>query len=176
MGRHMPEATFVFQFTGDHGFIVRHRHPLSLKLNEKLLNLIFLEHQKDKKEQLIFSEIDGLKIASYSSPLYPGWLTGSILSFDEDFDLIRAELAGSGRLILALISVDPESFSLEDILESGSILKDLAEEQELAEVFLTPSSALLLVKSTRIFKNQRPQIELILSGSKLVHKNSDFFY
>ncbi|MHA1424215.1 MAG: hypothetical protein ACTSSD_19235 [Candidatus Thorarchaeota archaeon] len=68
----------------------------------------------------------------------------SILGDEEDFDLIRADLAGSGRLILALISIDPESFSLEEILEKGSVLKDLSQEQELAEVFLTPSSALLL--------------------------------
>ena len=154
----MPKATFVFQFTGDHGFIVRHRHPRSLTLNEKILNLIFLEHQRDKKEQIVLSEIEGMRIASYSSTLYPGWATCTILSDEEDIDLLRADLAGSGRLILALISVDPDSFSLEDILNSGSILKDLSEEQELAEVFLTPSSALLL---------ERMQAEGVEKAAKL---------
>lgn len=144
MGRHMPEATFIVQFTEFHGFMVKQRVPSSLTLTEKMLNLIFLEQQKEKKEELICSEIEDKKIASYSSPLYPGWTVCSILSPDEDFDLVRAELAGSGRLILALISIDPDSFSLDEILEKGSILTDLSEEQELAEVFLTPSSALLL--------------------------------
>ncbi|MGY5858787.1 MAG: hypothetical protein RTU63_05420 [Candidatus Thorarchaeota archaeon] len=140
----MPEATFIVQFTEFHGFIVKQRIPTSLTLTEKMLNLIFLEQQKEKKEELICSDIEGMRIASYSSALYPGWTVCSILSAEEDFDLIRADLAGSGRLILALISIDPDSFSLEEILEKGSILKDLTEEQKLAEVFLTPSSALLL--------------------------------
>jgi len=144
MGRHMPEATFIVQFTEFHGFIVKQRVPTSLALTEKMLNLIFLEQQKEKKEELICSEIEGKKIASYSSSRNPGWTVCSILGDEEDFDLIRADLAGSGRLILALISIDPESFSLEEILEKGSVLKDLSQEQELAEVFLTPSSALLL--------------------------------
>jgi len=158
MGRHMPEATFIVEFTEFHGFMVKQRYPTSLTLTEKLLNLIFLEHQKDKKEEIIQSEIEGVKIASYSSPLYPGWMVCSVLGFDEDFDLIRGELAGSGRLILALIAIDPESFSLEEILENGSILKDLSEEQRLAEVFLTPSSALLL---------ERMQAEGVEKAAKL---------
>ena len=144
MGRHMPEATFIVQFTEFHGFLVKQRVPSSLALTEKMLNLIFLEQQKEKKEELIFSEIEGKRIASYSSSLHPGWTVCSILSADEDIDLIRSDLAGSGRLILALISIDPDSFSLKEILEKGSVLKDLTQEQELAEVFLTPSSALLL--------------------------------
>jgi hypothetical protein len=144
MGRHMPKATFIVEFTGFHGFMVKQRVPTSLTLTEKMLNLIYLEQQKEKKEDLICSDIEGLRIASYSSSLYPGWTVCSILNDEEDFDLIRANLAGSGRLILALISIDPDSFSLEEILEKGSELKGLSEEQNLAGVFLTPSSALLL--------------------------------
>jgi hypothetical protein len=140
----MPEATFIVEFTEFHGFMVKQRVPNSLTLTEKMLNLIFLEQQKEKKEELICSEIEGMRIAAYGSSLYPRWAVCSILSDEEDFDIIRSDLAGSGRLILALISIDPDSFSLEEILEKGSVLKDLSEEQELAEVFLTPSSALLL--------------------------------
>ena len=158
MGRHMPEATFIVQYTEFHGLIVTQRHPTSLTLTEKLLNLIFLEHQKDKKEELVFSEIEGMRIGSYSSALYPGWMVCSVLTADEDFDLIQRDLAGSGRLILALIAIDPEAFSLEEILEKGSILKDLSEEQRLAEVFLTPSSALLL---------ERMQTEGVEKAAKL---------
>ncbi|MGY5872375.1 MAG: hypothetical protein RTV72_09030 [Candidatus Thorarchaeota archaeon] len=154
----MPEATFIVQLDDFHGFVVKQRHPTSLTLNEKVLNLIFFEQQKDKKEELSFSEIEGMKIASYSSSLYPGWMVCSILSAEEDFDLIRGDLAGSGRLILALIAVDSESFSLEEILQKGSILKELADEQKLAEVFLTPSSALLL---------ERMQTEGIEKAAKL---------
>ncbi|TFG31620.1 hypothetical protein EU528_05760 [Candidatus Thorarchaeota archaeon] len=154
----MPKATFIVQYTEFHGLIVTQRYPTSLSLNEKILNLIFLEHQKDKKEELIYSEIEGMKIGSYSSALYPGWMVCTVLSAEEDFDHLQRDLAGSGRLILALIAMDPESFSLEEILEKGSILKDLTEEQKLAEVFLTPSSALLL---------ERMQTEGIEKAAKL---------
>jgi len=140
----MPEATFIVQFTEFHGFIVKQRFPSSLTLNEKTLNLIYLEQQKQKKEEIICPDIEGLNIAIYSSPLYPGWSVCSVLGVDEEFDAIKSGLEESGRLILALISIDPETFSLKEILEKGSGLKDLSEEQELAEVFLTPSSALLL--------------------------------
>ncbi|TFH05528.1 MAG: hypothetical protein E4H14_12550 [Candidatus Thorarchaeota archaeon] len=47
---------------------------------------------------------------------------------------------------------------MEEILKTGSILKDLSEEQQLAEVFLTPSSSLLL---------ERMQIEGIEKAAKL---------
>ena len=140
----MPEATFIVQFTEFHGFMVKQRVPSSLTLTEKMLNLIYLEQQKQKKEEIICPDIEGLHVAIYSSPLYPGWSVCSVMGVDEDFDDIKSNLEESGRLILALISIDPESFSLKEILEKGSGLKDLSEEQELAEVFLTPSSALLL--------------------------------
>ena len=158
MGRHMPKATFIVQLDDFQGFIVKQRYPSSLTLNERVLNLIFYEQQKDKKEELSCSDVEGMKIAAYSSSLYPGWMVCSILSADEDFDRLRVSLAGSGRLILALIAVDPDSFSLEEILKTGSILKDLSEEQQLAEVFLTPSSALLL---------ERMQTEGIEKAAKL---------
>ena len=158
MGPQMPKATFIVELDDFHGFLVKARYPSSLTLNEKVLNLIFYEQQKDRKEELGCSEIEGMKVASYTSSLYPRWMVCSILSEEEDFELIRADLAGSGRLILALIAVDPDSFSLEEILKTGSILKDLSEEQQLAEVFLTPSSALLL---------ERMQTEGIEKAAKL---------
>lgn len=154
MGRHMPESTFIVQLDDFHGFVVKHRYPSTLTMNEKTLNLIWI----DKKEGLSYSEIEGSKIVSYYSSLYPSWIVCSILKQHEDFDLLRSNLAGSGRLILALITVDPESFSLEEILEKGSVLDDLTEEQKLAEVFITPSSALLL---------ERMQVEGIEKAAKL---------
>lgn len=140
----MPKATFIVHLDDYQGFIVEHRHPSKLTLNEKVLNLIFYEQQKEKKEELTYAEIEGLRIASYSSALHPGWMVCSILDSEEDFNQLKNELAGSGRLILALIKVDPEVFSLEEVLQKRSTLKDLSEEQKFAEVFLTPSSALLL--------------------------------
>jgi len=155
----MPEATFVVHLDlSYHGFIVTQRYPSTLTLNEKVLNLIFLEVEKGKSEELGFSEIEGMRIAYYSSAQYPGWMVCSILSPDEDFDLLRSDLAGSGRLILALITEDSKAFSLEEILQSGSVLKDLTEEQQLAEIFLTPSSALLL---------ERMQTEGVEKAAKL---------
>jgi predicted transcriptional regulator len=154
----MPEATFVVRLDDFHGFVVTQRYPTSLTLNEKVLNLIYLEQEKGKKEDLNYSEIEGMRIVAYSSSQYPGWMVCSILSPDEDIDLIRNDLAGSGRLILALITEDSKAFSLEEILQSGSVLKDLTEEQQFAEIFLTPSSALLL---------ERMQMEGIEKAAKL---------
>jgi hypothetical protein len=154
----MPESTFIVQLDDFHGFVVKQRFPLSLTLNEKVLNLIYYEHQKEKKEEIIYSEIEGMKIVSYRSTLYPGWMVCSVLKQDEDFEQLRSNLTGSGRLILALITVDLESFSLEEILAKGSILEDLSEEQKLAEVYITPSSALLL---------ERMQAEGIEKAAKL---------
>jgi hypothetical protein len=154
----MPEATFVVHLDDFQGFVVTQRYPSTLTLNEKVINLIFYEQEKEKEEELGYSEIEGKKIASYRSTLYPGWMVCTILQPDEEIDLLRKEIAGSGRLILALISEDPDSFSLEEILQSGSVLKDLTEEQQFAEIFLTPSSALLL---------ERMQAEGIEKAAKL---------
>ncbi|TFG29486.1 hypothetical protein EU527_15760 [Candidatus Thorarchaeota archaeon] len=140
----MPKATFIVHLDDFQGFIVKHRYPSTLTLNEKILNLIFYEQQKEKKEELSYIEAEGQRIVTYSSILHPGLMVCSILDPEEDFESLRVELAGSGRLLLALIKVDAEVFSLEEVLQSGSTLKELTEEQKFAEIFLTPSSALLL--------------------------------
>lgn len=140
----MPEATFVVHLDDFQGFIVKQRYPLTLTLNEKVLNLIFYEQQKEKKETLAFSEIEGLRITTYSSPQYPGWMVCSLLGPEEEFEVVRANLSGSGRLILALMSEDAEAVNLEELVKSGSVLKEKSEEQNLASIFVTPSSALLL--------------------------------
>jgi hypothetical protein len=154
----MPEATFVVQLDDIHGFVVKQRHPSTLVLNEKLLNLLFYEQQVSKKEELSYTEIEGLKFASYTSDDFPGWMVCSILGVDEAFNELRPELAGSGRLILALMAEDPENVSLSEVLESGKVLSGLTDEQEYAGIFLTPSSALLL---------ERMQNEAVEKAAKL---------
>ena len=154
----MPKATFIVHLDDFQGFVVKHRYPSTLTLNEKVLNLIFYEQQKEKVDELSYVEIEGLRIVSYSSKNYPGWMVCSILDVDENFDSLRAHLEGSGRLLLTLINVDEESFSLEEVIQSGSTLKDLTDEQKFAEIFLTPSSALLL---------ERMQSEGIEKAAKL---------
>ncbi len=154
----MPEATFVVQLDDFQGFIVKQRYPMTLTLNEKVLNLIFFERQKEKKESITFSEIEGLNYAIYSSPQYPGWMVCSILSTDEEFEDLRENLSGSGRLILALMDEDSEVVNLEELVKSRSILKENSNEQNLASVFLTPSSALLL---------ERMQTEGVEKAAKL---------
>jgi hypothetical protein len=158
MGRAMPEATFIVHLDDFQGFIVKQRYPLSLTLNEKVLNLIFFEQQKEKKETLAFSEIEELRITTYSSPEHPGWMVCSLLGPEEEFESVRQDLAGSGRLILALISEDEESIDLEELVKNRSILKEKTEEQNLANIFLTPSSALLL---------ERMQTEGVEKAAKL---------
>lgn len=144
LGRHMPEATFVVHLDDFQGFIVKQRYPSTLTLNEKTLNLIFYEQQKEQKENLSLAEIEGLRIVIFSTPEYPKWMVCSILAADEEIDMVSEGLAGSGRLILALMSEDDESVNLEEIVKAGSVLEGQSEEQKLASIFLTPSSALLL--------------------------------
>jgi hypothetical protein len=140
----MPEATFVVHLDDFQGFIVKQRYPSTLTLNEKTLNLIFYEQQKEQKEDLSLAEIEGLRIVIFSTPKYPKWMVCSILAADEEIDIVSEGLAGSGRLILALMSEDDESVNLEEIVKAGSVLEGQSEEQKLANIFLTPSSALLL--------------------------------
>ena len=139
----MPEATFVVQLDDFQGFLVVQRYPTTLSLTEKILNLIYEQQQKGEKE-LVLAEIEGLRITIFSSPLYPKWMVCTILGAEEDFDLVTDGLSGSGRLILALMNEDTETVNLEEIVKAGSILEKTSEEQRLAEIFLTPSSALLL--------------------------------
>ncbi|MFW9788854.1 MAG: hypothetical protein ACFFE2_13080 [Candidatus Thorarchaeota archaeon] len=140
----MPEATFVVHLDDFQGFLVKQRYPSTLTLNEKVLNLIFYEQQKEDKENLSLAEIEGLRIAIFSTPQYPKWMVCTILRAEEDFDLAQEGLAGSGRLILALMGEDADAVNLEEIVKAGSILEKTSEEQKLAQIFLTPSSALLL--------------------------------
>lgn len=140
----MPKATFVVQLDDLHGFVVKHRHPSSLTLNERTLNLLFYEQQKSAREELSYAEIEGLKFVTYSSPDYPGAMVCYILGPEETPADIRTETAGSGRLILALMKEDPDAVNLAEILKSGKTLMGLVDEQRYAEIFLTPSSALLL--------------------------------
>ncbi|MHA2024920.1 MAG: hypothetical protein ACW98U_03370 [Candidatus Thorarchaeota archaeon] len=153
----MPEATFVVHLDNFQGFIVKQRYPSTLTLNEKVLNLIFEKQQKEK-ENLIFAEIEGLNITIYHSSEYPGWMVCTLLGPDEVFEDIRADLSGSGRLILALMSEDPEAVNLEELVKGGSVLKEKSEEQNLASIFLTPSAALLL---------ERMQTEGVEKAAKL---------
>jgi hypothetical protein len=154
----MPEATFVVHLDDFQGFIVKQRYPSSLTLNEKVLNLIFYEQQKEESDSLRLAEIEGLRIAIFSSPEFPKWMVCTILSADEEFDLITEGLSGSGRLILALMSEDAETVNLEEIVKAGSVLEGQSEEQKLASIFLTPSSALLL---------ERMQTEGVEKAAKL---------
>jgi hypothetical protein len=131
---------------------------MTLTLNEKVLNLIFYEQQKEKKETLAFSEIEGLRITTYSTPQFPGWMVCTMLGPEEVFEEVRSNLSGSGRLILALMSEDEEAVNLEELVNSGSVLKEKTEEQNLASIFLTPSSALLL---------ERMQAEGVEKAAKL---------
>ena len=158
VGRHMPEATFVVHLDDFQGFIVKQRYPSTLVLNEKVLNLIFFEQQKEEKENLSLAEIEGLRIAIFSAPEYPKWMVCTILAADEELEVVSEGLAGSGRLILALMSEDADTVNLEEIVKAGSVLEGQSEEQKLANIFLTPSSALLL---------ERMQYEGVEKAAKL---------
>jgi len=142
----MPQAVFVVHLDDYQGFIVEKRYPFSFSLNEKLLNLIFYEHEKEEKESLRYSEIDNSRIVSFVDRSHPRWMACFVLSAQEDYEELKAEISGMGRLILELMIEDPKTVHLEEILKNHSVLEEANEEQRYAQVFLTPSSALVLEK------------------------------
>lgn len=145
-GLEMPEAVFVVQLDDLQGFVVRQRHPTTLSLNETTLNLVYYEHEKEKQEDLKYTEIEGLRIASYTQVSHPGWIVSFVLGTEEELEPQKTLLSGMGRLILELMTENPEEVDLEQILHNASMLEEPNTEQKCAEIFLTPSSALLLEK------------------------------
>ncbi|MHA2213301.1 MAG: hypothetical protein ACW992_09085, partial [Candidatus Thorarchaeota archaeon] len=83
----MPDAIFVVQLDDLQGFIVQKRHPTSLVLTEKTLNLVFFEHQQGMDESLKLSDAEGIRIASYGNASYPGWFVCYVLGPEEDVEI-----------------------------------------------------------------------------------------
>ncbi|MHA2433781.1 MAG: hypothetical protein ACXADO_11180, partial [Candidatus Thorarchaeota archaeon] len=139
----MPEAAFVVQLDDYQGFIVRKRHPSTLTLTEKALNLVYYEHQKGV-EEIQELEVEGTRIASFTMDAFRGWTVGFVLDPEEILDDISNDLSGMGRFVLELMSQDPESVDLGEILEKRSTMPTTTGEQMRAQIYLTPSSALLM--------------------------------
>jgi len=142
----MPQAIFVVHLDDYQGFVVEKRHPFSFSLNEKILNLIFYEHEKEEKENLRYSEIDNVRIVSFVDRARPRWMACFVLTAEEDYEGLKEEIPGMGRLIIELMVENPELVHLDEILESHSSLGEASEEQRYAQIFLTPSSGLVLEK------------------------------
>jgi hypothetical protein len=140
----MLEAVFVIQLDDYHGFIVEKRYPSSLSLNEKILNLVYYDHLKEKDTTLKISDIEGMLIVSFMGKQHPGWMVCFVIDETESLETLHEEISGMSRLILELITSNPEAVDLAEILKNRSILSEPTEEQKLAEVFLTPSTALIL--------------------------------
>ncbi|MFX1265374.1 MAG: hypothetical protein ACFFH0_08330, partial [Promethearchaeota archaeon] len=97
----MPEAAFVVQLDDYQGFIVKKRYPSTLTLTEKALNMVFYEHQKGV-EEIQELEVEGMRIASFTTDAYPGWTVGFVLGPEEDVDGISSDISGMGRFMLEL--------------------------------------------------------------------------
>jgi hypothetical protein len=158
----MPESVFVVRYDDFSGFVVEKRHPQSLSLTEEVLNLVNFEHQKAKVGELISFEIGDLRIASLAEENHPNWVVCFTLGSEEDFNYVKESLAGMGRLILELMKEAPNTVSLEDIIEKESSLEEKNEEQKTAEIFLTPSSALLLERMQSVGVERAAKLALWL--------------
>jgi hypothetical protein len=142
----MPQAAFVVHLDDYQGFVVEKRYPFSFSLNEKTLNLIFYEHEKEEKETLRYSEIDNVRIVSFVDRSHPRWMACFVLNAEEDYEGLREEIPGMGRLIIELMVENPKLVRLDEILKSHGRLEESTEEQRYAQIFLTPSSSLVLEK------------------------------
>ncbi len=142
----MPEAVFIVNLDEFQGFIVSQKYPPSIVLNERVLNLIFYELQKKKKEQANVIEIDGMRIVPYTDEKHPMWFVCFILGENEQYNEIVEEIEGMSRLILMLMEDITERIDLEYIFTNRLKLEKPNDEQICAAIFSTPSSALLLEK------------------------------
>ena len=162
----MLDAMFVVHLDDYHGFIVEKRYPTTLSLNEKILNLVYTNHLKEgvslgsalslgslffsrsdfslSIESLELSDAEDFKIVSLMSKLHPEWMVCFVIGKEDNPETMRKEVTGMSRLILKLITSNPDDVNLEEILRNRSILPEPTEEQKLAEVFVTPSTSLLL--------------------------------
>ncbi|MFW9909039.1 MAG: hypothetical protein ACFFEF_10720 [Candidatus Thorarchaeota archaeon] len=154
----MLEGAFIVHLDDYHGFIVEKRFPATLVLNEKVLNLIYYDHLKEKQQTIKFSELEKLRIISYMDDLHPGWMICFTIDSNTTPESTYDIVTGMSRLLLELITSNPDMVDLEEIIQKRSILPEPSEEQKIAEVFLTPSSALIL---------ERMQLQTIESAAKL---------
>ncbi|MDF1540370.1 MAG: hypothetical protein P1Q69_15855 [Candidatus Thorarchaeota archaeon] len=144
MGRSMLEAMFIVHLDDYHGFIVEKKYPDTLTLNEKLLNMVYFEHSNEKKTNLKLSEREGRRIVSYMHETFPGWMVCFVIGEVDNLNLLEEEITGMSRLVLELVTTTPDEIDLEEIIRKRSKLPTSTEEQRLAKVFLTPSTALIL--------------------------------
>lgn len=140
----MPEAVFVVHLDDYQGFVVEKRYPFSFSLNEKILNLIFYEHEKEESESLRFNEIDDLRIVSFVDRSHPRWMACFVLGAKEEYEELKERIPGMGRLVLELMVENPKLVRLDEILMNSSSLEEDNEEQRYAHIFLTPSSPMVL--------------------------------
>jgi len=140
----MLESAFIVHLDDYHGFIVEKRYPQSLSVNERLLNELYFHHQSQGQGNLQLSDIDGRKIVSYMHEKYPEWMVCYFVSAEEDLKSNANLISGMSRLILELLSSTPDVIDLREIIENKSVLPKRTDEQRIAEVFLTPSTALIL--------------------------------
>ena len=102
----MPEAAFIVQLDDFQGFLVKKRHPSSLALTETILNLVFFEHQQGEEEEIRDSEIEGMRIASFTMEAFPGWTVCFVLDEDDNKTPVWLEkILQTGLFILIIILV-----------------------------------------------------------------------
>ena len=144
----MPTGVFVVHWDDMRGLVIEKRYPSSIVLNEKMLNLINFENQQGGEAELKKLEIESMKLASYTHKRFPGWIVCFVLNDDEiqKFEMHADSLSGIGRFIVELINVEPELVDIEEILRDEISLDEPEEEQIFADIFVTPSAAILLEK------------------------------
>ncbi|NWF95678.1 MAG: hypothetical protein HXY34_06015 [Candidatus Thorarchaeota archaeon] len=142
----MPQAVFVLHLDDYQGFVVAKRYPPTFSVNEKMLNLVYYLHGEGKKADIKLIDVEGRRMATYSSEEHPGWLVCFALNIEEDFVQNSKKLAGMGRFILELATRSPDYLEIGEIIRKGAVIEEPTNEQVCARVFLTPSSTLLLDK------------------------------
>jgi DNA-binding transcriptional ArsR family regulator len=142
----MPQAVFVIHLDDYYGIVVVKKHPLSLSLYEKTLSSIFYEHEKEEKESLRYTETDNLRMVSFVDKSHPNWMACFVLTEEENYEALKDEIPGMGRLAIELVIDCPKIVRLDEILKNHSSLEEPNEEQKYAQMFLTPSSTMVLEK------------------------------
>ncbi len=140
----MPKGVFIAHWDDFRGLVVEHKYPTSIMLTEKDLNMVYYHHEKGRTGSLQYVELENMRVASLASSGRPLWIVVFVLDEGEEIEGQEDVLLGMGRYVLAMLAQHPEGVDVKDVLENQRMLHRPTPEQEYADIFLTPSSALLL--------------------------------
>ncbi|MEM2142491.1 MAG: hypothetical protein QXQ81_04465 [Candidatus Thorarchaeota archaeon] len=137
---------FILHLDEFKGFVVAKRYPSTFSLNERLLNLVYMEYTDTPGAGLKLCNVNDQRIATFTDESQPGWMVCFVLNYDEDIVNNSELLAGMSRLMLILARQAPGSMDVGEIIRRKAVIPAPSEEQICAKLLTISSSSLVLEK------------------------------